>query len=242
MGREKRDVGVNWKLSAIVAVLCLVISLVVGALARNGFWSVVLRALFMAVLGGGLAMALRWAALRFLPELSESAEEGPQADIGRSVDIVVRDASDSGDAPGLEEVSAVDPLDEAVAARVPSHSIRPSDAVGASTPESGDDEFAQEVEELRSQEILPAGSSAANLAYEPVKAPSILDDVDVLPDLDGFQDAFAVALPGDGSPAATETETPSFSRRPAKGGGLGADDPSTLAKAIRTVLSKEKKG
>jgi hypothetical protein len=225
-------VGVNWKLTAIVASLCLVLSFLVGILARNGFWDVLLRAVVFAVLGGGLAIALRWAAFRFLPELAEApgGAENAVQDLGRTVDIVVEDSQ--GEAAAAGGADAVAP---------PPRALRHPDAVVSPSAEQGDDEFAQEVEELRSQEIIPGEAEAEAATYEPVRAPSILEDVDVLPDLDGFRTLRSlVLLRHVGAGLAQEGESPSFSRKATRGAGLSADDPSTLAQRfVRTVEGKK---
>jgi hypothetical protein len=222
-------------MAAIAAAACFFLSFVTGLFARVHFLDLLLRALFMGLLGGGLAIALRLLVLRFLPELTERAGgtgKAQMADTGGNVDIVVADESGAvtefGEAAaGLEGQEAT--LQEVV-------------SVGSEDGESGD--FAEELEELKTSPILSSRGEESEERYQPVKPPDVIEDVDVLPDLESFSDAFAVQeLTGDaGSDTAPESMPVRSGSSSSASRGNVMTDTETITQAIRTALHRDKKG
>jgi hypothetical protein len=222
-------------MTIIAAAGCLVLSLLTGIIAGVGFWALILRALLMGILGGALALGLRWLLIRFLPELTGAAMERPampEGEMGQNVDIVVTDPesreADDGTA-GAARREDVENFEEAGA--------EPETA--AARGRAGESDFTEELEELKSSPILTSKAEGDESSYQTVKPPDVIEDVDVLPDLESFQDSFAVSAPSgeEGSESASEERS---SRAPSRGGG--ANDPDLIAQAIRTALARDNKG
>lgn len=249
---------INWKMAAIVAAGCFVLSFVTGLFAQVHFLALFLRALLLGLLGGGLAVAFRALVQRFLPELGEGlgaagVRAGPGT--GANVDIVVADEAGADD--GTEELDgegivadggAAGPADGAVRERSRPTAEKPRaerhEAVMVESEDGGD--FAEELEELKASPILPEKSEESREAYQPVKPPDVIEDVDVLPDLESFSDSFAAQdLSGEGG---GEGGPESMPASPSSGSGSGGsrgnvmNDADTIAQAIRTALHRDKKG
>jgi hypothetical protein len=223
--------------SLVAAGAAAALSALVGIIAGVGFFILFLR----AVVGGALIGAAVYGALAllksFLPGIGEGdfspeAEASPlgaeaaDPEIGAHVDIVL---------PGeAAEVEAVDA--EPFAARI--------------FPEGeAESDFAPEVELLepegQSAEAEPAIPANAKPERER-RSPSNFDELDVLPDLDGFTDSFTASEFAFGASSAERAE-----RSPAMGsvGGSSSSqagregaDPAMLAQAVRTILKRDQKG
>jgi hypothetical protein len=105
-------------------------------------------------------------------------------------------------------------------------------------------DFSEELEELKSDPIVTRAEEDNASMYRPIQAPSALDEVDVLPDLDGFSSSFA-ALPASDSGGSGAGPGPLPSGPSMEGGkksGKAGDDPELIAQAVRTLLAREQKG
>lgn len=209
----------EWKLPAVAAGACFVLSLLIGLVAGAG-WMAPLRALVLAVLAAGLSLGLKLLIDRFLPELGEIGREGQDPALAQAVDIKIQD----------EEAAATE-VASAPAAR---------GETGSPLGAEPNADFAEELEELRTapnlaEEAGPKGSAE----FQAVRPPEVIDEVDVLPDLDGFQDSFATHEAVEGqSEAPKENPSSAYSGQSSTSGG----DPATIAKAVRTLLSRDQKG
>ncbi len=209
----------DWKMPAIVAGACLVLAMLTGIIVGNQFWVVVLKSLLSALGAGGAAFGLRWLALKFLPGLTDGGEAEIQT--GKAVDIKVGQAEDDGfvDAgtePSPAGTKDVDTADEGV--------------------------LAEEIEELKAAPILADKEPEDPAALAPARPPETIGEVDVLPDLDVFSDSF-VPPPMEGEGGQAEPPVGADTSRTARSrGGAGGDDPDTIAKAVRTMLTRERKG
>jgi hypothetical protein len=214
--------SVEWKMPAIVAAAAFVLALIVGIFAGAQFWVLILRSLLTGAGSGLCAFGLRWLALRFLPGIgSDEAVEAAEGETGRNVDLKVGDAGES----------------EESAETVLEGSPRGGE-------ERGDEGFTEELEELKASPILGDGEGeGGESTYASVSPPDAIGDVDVLPDLDVFTDAF-VPPSLEGSPDAPidSAPGPSGSRRSKEAARAGLDDPDIAAQAVRTLLSRERKG
>jgi hypothetical protein len=221
--------SIDWKKIAVAAGIAFLLSFLVGALSRVSFLILVLRALLFAVLAGGLLQAFIVFARKLLPELfddSSQSEAADQGETGRNVDILLPE--EGGIDTGFSAVSALN--------------VRaPEDEFAG--------EFAEDVEETGTRPAMAVNSGEnADDSFKTVKPPDVLDDVDVLPDLDGFADVFAHAPRGDSEEGETElgidedTTTPSFSPGSTKEGVGKSIDPEIVAAAMRTLIKRDLKG
>ncbi len=219
-----------WKMTIIAAAGCFALSLLTGIIAGVEFWPLLLRAFLLGLLGGGLALGLRFLVLRFLPELgSEDYPDSFETETGRNVDIVVSENPQVGKS-----------ADAAVAGRDEPSANATGDSL-VSAPSDDDTDFAEELEELKSSPILTGRSDGEDSTYQPVKPPEVIDDVDVLPDLEVFQDSFSMAASEGGGDSESLPASSSRHSSSSSGGG-GANDPDLIAQAIRTALARDKKG
>ncbi|MFW6208142.1 MAG: hypothetical protein ACOC2P_02865 [Spirochaetota bacterium] len=214
-----------------------VIAFIAGLFGRVDFLDLILRTLIggaaFGLFGAGVSVLL----MRFVPEIfeiqeveeeefavasSETKNEGTQAQQGSNLNIVLDGdeysyAGEAGDdlssEPGREE-SALD-LEE-------------------------DEEFVEQVAESgqSANEARGGESQSQSTDYEEFED---LSDVDTLPDLEDFSDSFeSVAAAQDSDGQLTG------------GGGYSSDesvdimgdqqDPATVAKAVRTIISKDQEG
>ena len=118
---------------------------------------------------------------------------------------------------------------------------RPSDSVDSA-------ELQREVASLRAETLI--SSEQGDLAPEGGGAPRpsvALDELDTLPDLDGFSDSFSESHheatdPG-AAPGADSSRLMGVSdSMPTAGNPNAGTDPAVLAKAVQTLLRRDQKG
>lgn len=201
------------------------LSALTGVVARVPFGALALRAFASALLFAAVAAGAFFLARRFLPELFEPGEyETAQDREGPRVDIVVGE-------DGYGETSDVVGIDA-----VP----RGSDTGGVRPVEELEGEGLDgEAEELRVETLMPADAGAPPAPSGPARPPVSFDDLDVLPDLDGFTDSFASPTHGSEEEAAA-MESAAAPRR--SSGPADGMDPAAIAQAVRTILKKDRKG
>ncbi len=227
-------VDADLRASLFAALGAAFLSMLVGILAGVVLGWILLRALiFGAVIGAlafGAARLVRSALPGVLSDRPDEAAEGAdsifsagEAPAGSRVDIVLP----GGDADDIaEEASSVEPVGD--------------EAIAEAEPEG------QDAEAISLIDARFAGSpSAAAVPPPPMPRDSgsrleSLEDLDVLPDLDGFTDSFAAAEFSSGGSAA-QAPAPRGEERssPRTQDGL---DPASLAKAVRTILKRDQKG
>ncbi|MCX7032009.1 MAG: hypothetical protein NTU62_18070 [Spirochaetes bacterium] len=200
---------------AIFAAAGLVLSLLVGLLARNPFGVMLIRAVLFAVAFGGVGVGMQYVVRRFLPELAGGEAAGPEGGddaaakpAGSTIDIVLPEEPPP--AQGSSEARS-ETLEE--------------------LPGTTEAIEADAVEELDGAEPAPAPSPA-----ERTRGPArIRDGLDALPDIG------SVGTGGDTTRNAPRF--PGARRKPsdATRDVLEREDPATLARAVRTVLKREER-
>ena len=215
------------------------LSFIAALIGPVGFAAVLLRSLGGGIGFGLLSYGLLMVLHRFVPEIFDQTggpaaedeeievEQGSEARPGAKLDIVV-----DNDEPDFSQTAAYDG--------------------GQGEGESEDDTFIEEVAEEDSHGEDASGSegavSAAGASTE--KEPSIteefqeLSDVDTLPDLDNFSDAFeGVAASQDEGGGYSSSTGGSMGSRDESVDILGEEhDPATIAKAVRTIIGKDQEG
>ena len=103
-------------------------------------------------------------------------------------------------------------------------------------PEVGNLE--QEVREISNNGLIDKNAARGSEDAKRLRPVVTLDQLDVLPDLDGLSDAFSIAsdLDGMSEPAGFKPESISATGR------ANESDPVALAKAVRTLLRRDQKG
>jgi hypothetical protein len=253
----------NWKTAAACALGAFLLSLLVGLISRNPFGVVLLRAFFLAILFAGLGVGARLAARTYLPELA-GASPGAQPESsdsrGRNVDIVLPEENPqasartgrhsagagmgggTGDMPADAEAAAEGAaLDEESTARQEAHALGElSDELAEELPSAsekapGPDEDVSELADVADPSPPQRGGRGG-----PASGGSA-EDLDALPDISNLEiapDEMPGRTAGRGSRRTADGETP----RDALRGAVSAQDPATIARAIRTVLKKDEKG
>ncbi len=224
------------KLAGLFAAAALVLSFLTGIVARNPIGTVILRAVLLALLFGGLGVGLQFVVRRFLPGLGvgtppgvgappNDGAEGEAAASGSQVDIVLPEEN---------------PL-AAGGAAAPDGSLEESGAVAV---EDGLEAAGDEGEAVLLGEPGPTGEPTGpggtlEAAGEQPGRRTPGGELDALPDIGGLEQA----------PQRKAGRT-----RPARASFSGAaadealrrmvedEDPATLARAIHTVVKREEKG
>lgn len=235
----------NIKVVIWSAASAAVLAFIAGLFGRVAFLDLILRTLLggaaFGLFGAGVSMLL----MRFVPEIfeiqegeeeefavssSESGSEEAQAQQGSNLNIVLD--SDEYSYAGEEVETAAGGSGASVSA----------DSYGE------DEEFVEEVAEVGGED---AGQVSNSQDGESRTQPAVqagdyeefedLSDVDTLPDLEDFSDSFESVA------AVQDSESDSYG-----GGGYSSDesvdimgdqqDPATVAKAVRTIISKDQEG
>jgi hypothetical protein len=270
MGPVKGFVGDVWKIAAAFASGAFLLSLVTGLIAGNPFGVVIFRAFLLAVLFAGLGAGLRFAVKTYLPELlgssraataggngaADAAADGAErasGSRGGAVDIVLQDDEGlrrqaygglGGGRQGGEVTD--DEGEEPLSASLDGDFMSQGDTGGLP-------ELAEELAE----EVPPAGEStgvgslaAAEPGEDTVGETEPTDELprgmrgaaggtDSLPDIDGLEAPEEKPARAPARPLrSADKEKPGDAVRNA----LSGQDPSTLARAIRTVLKNAEKG
>lgn len=240
--------------SAFAGLGALALSIIIAAFSRVPFGILVLRAILSGLVFAGLVFAGLRILKQFLPELwgedpgsARAASPEAEAVLGSRVDIVL---------PGADEASPE--LPGAAVESPASRAVPPGESLAAGAMDTG--ALQREVEDLRSEVLVP-GDPGEPGAQGAAPRPSVaLDELDTLPDLDGFSDAFSAQGETSGSPgsdfgdaglgASGEAGAGSDASRymgpsssmPTAGAPDAGTDPAMLAKAVQTLLRRDQKG
>jgi hypothetical protein len=216
------------KISAVVAGIAFILSLLFGLIAGAAFLIALLRALIFAIFFFVFSGLVYWLITQFIPELIEnqgqdiSDHEGAIPDVGSKVNISV----------GEEDVIPEDSL----ASQLVKDTVE-------------EDEFISEkaLDQKAEDGYTEQDNGTARIESSEESSPSpalplgVIDDVDELPDLEGMSDAFVMPITEVGE----ERESPvgAHASAPAKKAGTSADfDPKEMAMAIQTILKRDQKG
>jgi len=233
------DTGI--RASAAVGLGAFALSVIVAIFSRIPLGSLLLRAFLLGVAFAALAFGIQYILRKFLPELfdgyrpAEAGDAIPES--GSMVDITVQDGDASQDAfipRPLGGDAHGDARGDAL-----SSPLGPAGGPESATDEREMEELEREVEDIRSEGLLPQDAQADGSRDRPVRPSVALDELDVLPDMDGMSDSFASDIvqsngPGGDDPAGTASVT--------AGSGSGDADPAALAKAVQTLLRRDQKG
>jgi hypothetical protein len=205
---------------AIFAAAGLVLSLLVGVLARNPFGVTLIRAVLFAIAFGGVGAGMQYVVRRFLPEItaggaaeSEGGDDGAVKPAGSTIDIVLPE--EPVPAGGLPEEQG-EPLEE--------------------LPGTGDAAGATAVEELDGPETVPGPAPAPAQRVE--KPARVRDGLDALPDIGPI---------GTGSAERSAPRSTSrFAGARPKASDAARDilerqDPALLARGLRTMLKRDER-
>ncbi len=245
----------SWKTAAAFATGALFLSLIVGLFSRNPFGVVLLRAILLALLFGGLGLGFRYVVRRWLPELSPGAAAsepastgGPtpfrRAGRGENVDIVLPEEN----VLGREHYRSADQAAREESGSTEETAQSESQGLGELEEELGDEVAAREAEseDTPGPEIATGDAPIAPMeggeseGEEELSEPHAASRVDSLPDIPSLEPP----PPEIGSGKAGRTRGRARREMPedAMKGALSGQDPATLARAIRTVLKKDDKG
>lgn len=229
--------GKDLRASLVAAIAAAALSGLVGIIAGVGFFILLLRAIVGGLVMGAAVYAGILVLRKAVPGIFESDDASsagavydPAAspEMGANVDIVL-----PGEAPDPEAIIAgAEPI--------------------AAKPFFESDEDPGFVDEVRLLE--PEGEESSVEAAIPSAAgaeterrPSLgIEDLDVLPDLDGFSGSFDSTEFGVGGSSAERSDRSpagnSNSRMSGSKAGQDGADPAALAQAVRTILKRDQKG
>lgn len=245
------------RVSAAAGLGAFALSVIIAAFSRISFGILVLRALILGVCFGGLAYGGILLMRRFLPELFDGsarpARDEEEGMTGNLVDIVLPgDAEPAAEATGRTYAAAGPKSAGGDAAAVgagyaeAARSAAPGSLPGVAAVGVGADDDPAELEELEREvadiksDGMPLGRDEGPAQDYPARPSVALDELDVLPDLEGLTDSFSVA------PVPGQEDSDDGAGAPVPAGmdlaGQGRQDASNLAKAVRTLMRKDQKG
>jgi hypothetical protein len=249
MGPVKDFVRDVWKIAAACAGAALLLSLVIGLIAGNPFGIAFSRAILLAAVFAALGAGLRFLVKAYLPEL---AGQGPPADgrtaapaadhRGAAVDITLpeEDGLRRQAYGGARRDAGEETVDGEEEEALEAESLEEEGASGDGARALGEleEELAEELPSAAPASRPPAEKDEPE-AELPGSTLETAGDLDSLPDISALE-PLAGQRPG---PSLSSRGTPS-GERPADAVReiLGGQDPSTLARAIRTALKKDEKG
>jgi len=226
------------KMSAAAALAAFLLSFIVGVVSGAGFLIVLIRALVFAVAFFGLSAAAFALASRFLPELLDgSASEGEASEedvgIGSRVDLSVGDERDDQGIAYAQEAEASDLVDDAESETVGSGGYEDGSEIPAGLDQGGEDGYTDR----------GIGSDSPGERVSPALPSGTLEDVDILPDLEGMTDSFVSTIAEEADAYASAPSGVSSSRESRVPDGSGGSfDARELASAIQTILKRDQKG
>lgn len=244
------------RVSLVAAGSAVTLSALVGLVAGVGFLTLVFRAsiggffIGAAVYGGVLLLR------SLVPGLVHGGEEavdvdalsGDEPEKGSLVDIVL-----PGEAPSPESFADEEDRSAASARRPMVRASPVPFSTGRDYENPARDEEAAELSPIDEPSLLdPEFGDAEAAAAMPVGAnldkgrrPSAgFEDLDVLPDLEGFSDSFTASEFSSGGSSAANSPSKSYASQGSSGSRLGQEglDPASLAQAVRTILKRDQKG
>lgn len=230
--------------SAFAGLGAFILSCLIALFSRVPFGVLLVRALLSGLAFGAFVYGAMALFQRFMPELLDGtpAREQDQSMLGSMVDIVV---------PGGEYELA--------------GSERATDSANtgaAVSPEQGTkvgiatEELEREVGDLRTDGLLTSDPADSELPAADAERPGVtaaprpsvgLDELDTLPDLEGFSDSFSSAPSGafggsDGAEDGGSGPMGVSDTMPTAGSPDSGQDPVVLAKAVQTLLRRDQKG
>lgn len=223
--------------SLVAACAAAALSALIGIMAGVGFFALFIRAviggLFIgAAVYGGILVLRRSVPGILNPDDASAADSAPDPlaspELGSNIDIVL-----PGEAP---EPEAQGPEAEPFVAK-----LFPE---GAADPDFVEEASLLEPEEQAS-DAVPVLPSSAKAGGE--RRPSLgFDELDVLPDLDGFADSFTASEFSFGGSSAERSDRSiagsSSGRSSGSRPGQENLDPAALAHAVQTILKRDQKG
>jgi hypothetical protein len=246
-GRDMREfIRTYGKHAGLFAAAAFVLSFVTGIVARNAVGTIVLRAVLLAALFCGLGVGLQFVVRKFLPELTGAppAAPGERASgsgvnvpgTGAVVDIVLPEENplEAGRAiGGITGEGVAEPAGEAGLEEALEEAAEERTAV---LEEPGDGSPAEETPS--SVEPAESVAEASEPSLESPKQSGSPRGLDALPDIGSLE----ASGPAPGRPRARRRTGTGASPEEAMRSLASQEDPSTLARAIRTVLKREEKG
>jgi len=232
-GRDMREfIRTYGKLAGLFAAAAFVFSFVTGIVARNPVGTIILRAVLLAALFCGLGVGLQFVVRKFLPELTGAPAAAPDE----------RAPGSAVNAPGMGAVvDIVLPEENPLEA-----GQRPVEASGEPAGEAELEEALEEAAEERTAVLeesvdgSPVEETPASVepSFESPKQSGSPGELDALPDIGSLEPSG----PAPGRPRAGRRTGTGASPEEAMRSLASQEDPSTLARAIRTVLKREEKG
>jgi hypothetical protein len=229
------------KVPAIGAATGFVLSFLTGLISGASFPIVLLRAFFMAILFGALVALLRILLLKFVPDLL--GEAGPAENVGNVVNITIDDPGRGDASADLADIQSADGLVPDFLAQTMNAPVRdgatPAFQSDSSSAEGGvSDATGAKPVQAQVAAMSPGGAG---------KDQRSSDGLDVLPDLQDFvpQKRLDAAEDEDEVEPVVHTGMTPAGFGSSGFAGVGADvgsssvEAETMAKAIRTILSKD---
>jgi hypothetical protein len=227
--------------SLVAAAAAIALSALIGFIAGVALVALLVRALVFGAVAGGACYGCIALIKNMLPEVLEPQRaaretlDRAESEEAHAVDIVL-----PGDeaAPEYLRGGEEPPQRDAASRDAASEDFSPMPGDGSAIEEESllDGVIGKEAEGA-------AAMPSAHRASDPGVPSSrqLFDELDVLPDLDGFTDSFTASEFASGGAPSSEA----LRSGPSSSTGAGRDgmsDPAALAQAVRTILKRDQKG
>ena len=229
------------RVSLVAAGAAALLSALIGVIAGVAFLALFFRALLGGLLFGGAVYGCILLLRKNLPGLFEAKgdESGAQGQaMGAGVDIVLPEEAVSAEA--YSPIDSAAGFDESPSPRRRATAGEGEEEAAELAPLDEDSLLEPE----RPQRTESTRESAAREASGRDRGPSSgFEDLDVLPDLEGFSDAFTSAefsSSRDGTQG--NGDETNYHKNSGSRSGQEGLDPAALAQAVRTILKRDQKG
>lgn len=240
--------------SLVAAGSAAALSVLIGVFARVGFFTLLFRAMIGALLIGAVVycgiLLLRSLVPGLFstnePEQEFDALRGGDSEKGANVDIVLPGETAAPESYlGADENSGYSPIGRSGKAFPGAR----HEGSGENAPDAEAAELAPvdeaslldiDASDVEAVAAMPVGSSPEK-GHRPSGG---FDDLDVLPDLEGFSDSFTASEFRSGGSSAANNQQKSYGEHGPPGSRPGQEslDPASLAQAVRTILKRDQKG
>lgn len=210
--------NIHWKLILIICLSAAFFFLLIGIISGNAFGVVLFRMFVSTIVTGLLVFGIDFLSQRYFPGKDDSKQAAMENESGEgNIDIVL----DEENPHAFEKTEFVEELDNT---------------------ENAEGDFIQEVEEVKED----YGVRDDRARPGPINDDLMAETLDELPSLDHFESTFSSSTDADILPESDIAEGPQTKKTASRTGPVDVmgfeHAPEEVARAVQTILKKDRKG